>query len=565
MPLHINIKDLLEGKIVENDRIEYKQGWNPGAVYRTICAFANDIDDIGGGYIIIGVQEKDGRPILPVCGVPEEQIDAIQKEMLGLNNLINPAYFPKLSIEDFDGKRIIVIWVLSGSNRPYEVPEEIKSKDKKYFYYIRLMSNSVKANKEQREELISLFNKIPFDDRPNTQVDVSEISFTLLKDHLRQTDSKLLDWVDTHTKNEILSQMALLSGPPELLHPRNVAIMLFTDNPEKYFPQSHVEIVIFPNGADSAEFFELPVISGPIPNQIRQTLLSLRSAVLREKVEKVGDAPESVRTTNYPFQALEEVIANAIYHRDYQTREPVEIRVYPDEMIILNYGGPDRSIKSSAFETGKILPRRYRNRRLGDFLKELDLTEGKATGIPMIKRAMEKNGSPSPLFETDQDRSYFQVTLKIHPFFLPEAADLIINRDASEGGGIKSNEGANHLIAFVKANAIANEGANTTANEGANAERDDSRITEDFIDQFIPDINTRIKPKLLRVFKAILKDQHKRVPDYSKATGINIKSVERYIKKLREADMIDFTEGSTKVGGYFITLKMEQFLLNKEN
>lgn len=58
MPLPINIKDLISGRIVESDRIEYKKGWNPGSIYRSICAFANNIEDIGGGYIIIGVEEK---------------------------------------------------------------------------------------------------------------------------------------------------------------------------------------------------------------------------------------------------------------------------------------------------------------------------------------------------------------------------------------------------------------------------------------------------------------------------------------------------------------------------
>ncbi|TVP44708.1 MAG: hypothetical protein EA341_16325 [Mongoliibacter sp.] len=65
-----------------------------------------------------------------------------------------------------------------------------------------------------------------------------------------------------------------------------------------------------------------------------------------------------------------------------------------------------------------IFPRRYRNRRLGDFLKELDLTEGKATGIPTIIKAMKNNGSPSPEFHTDEDRSFFHVVLPIHDAFL---------------------------------------------------------------------------------------------------------------------------------------------------
>lgn len=124
------------------------------------------------------------------------------------------------------------------------------------------------------------------------------------------------------------------------------------------------------------------------------------------------------------MEALEEAIANAIYHRDYQVREPVEVRIYPDSICILNYGGPDRSIKSGAFKIGPVKPRRYRNRRLGDFLKELDLTEGKATGIPRIKKALKENGSPEPFFDFDDDRTFFEVDFYIHSAF-KETFDLV--------------------------------------------------------------------------------------------------------------------------------------------
>ena len=85
MPLPINILDLLKGRIIEQDRVEFKAGWNPDAIYRSICAFANDIENIGGGYIIIGVEEENGVAKLPVKGIPFEQIDAIQRNMIGLN------------------------------------------------------------------------------------------------------------------------------------------------------------------------------------------------------------------------------------------------------------------------------------------------------------------------------------------------------------------------------------------------------------------------------------------------------------------------------------------------
>ena len=54
MRLPINIEELLGGRAVEGDRIEYKTGWNPDAIYRSVCAFANDFDETGGGYIVVG-------------------------------------------------------------------------------------------------------------------------------------------------------------------------------------------------------------------------------------------------------------------------------------------------------------------------------------------------------------------------------------------------------------------------------------------------------------------------------------------------------------------------------
>ena len=64
MKLPINIEELLGGRAVEGDRIEYKTGWNPDAIYRSICAFANDFDETGGGYVL-----PDRHPLPSgICG-----------------------------------------------------------------------------------------------------------------------------------------------------------------------------------------------------------------------------------------------------------------------------------------------------------------------------------------------------------------------------------------------------------------------------------------------------------------------------------------------------------------
>ena len=76
MALPLNIHDLLNGKPVEWERLEFKEGWNPEAVLHTLCAFANDIHNLGGGYIAIGISERDGRPVLPPAGLTVEQVDS---------------------------------------------------------------------------------------------------------------------------------------------------------------------------------------------------------------------------------------------------------------------------------------------------------------------------------------------------------------------------------------------------------------------------------------------------------------------------------------------------------
>ena len=49
MALPINITELINRRVVENARVEYKRNWNPEPILHSICAFANDIDNWGGG------------------------------------------------------------------------------------------------------------------------------------------------------------------------------------------------------------------------------------------------------------------------------------------------------------------------------------------------------------------------------------------------------------------------------------------------------------------------------------------------------------------------------------
>ena len=97
---------------------------HPDPIIRTLCAFANDFENLGGGYIIIGLEAKDGQPVLPPAGVLESQLNRIQRELLQYGNLIQPPYFPKVSIESYRGKKLVVLWAPGGQNRAYKAPKE---------------------------------------------------------------------------------------------------------------------------------------------------------------------------------------------------------------------------------------------------------------------------------------------------------------------------------------------------------------------------------------------------------------------------------------------------------
>ncbi len=92
--LPINLYDLLRQRTIEGERVEYKAGWNPQSVLRTICAFANDFHNLGGGYVVLGVEERNGQPLLPPKGIDAGRGEAVQSELLRLGQIGHTAALP---------------------------------------------------------------------------------------------------------------------------------------------------------------------------------------------------------------------------------------------------------------------------------------------------------------------------------------------------------------------------------------------------------------------------------------------------------------------------------------
>ncbi|MDP2113668.1 MAG: ATP-binding protein, partial [Bacteroidota bacterium] len=111
MALPINIEELIHGQSIEWDRLEFKKGWNPEETIHSICAFANDINNWGGGYVIIGIEEHNGRPVFPPEGIAPQRLDSIQGELVKICHQITPNYIPATQPYVFQNKHILVIWV----------------------------------------------------------------------------------------------------------------------------------------------------------------------------------------------------------------------------------------------------------------------------------------------------------------------------------------------------------------------------------------------------------------------------------------------------------------------
>jgi len=334
----------------------------------------------------------------------------------------------------------------------------------------------------------------------------------------------LADEVATMPLPKILDQMELYTGPKESRLIRNVAAMMFCENPSKFFPYTQIDVVTFPNGKikDPNNFTEV-TFKGSVPQMIKETMGYIKSNVLKEYVRKVSGRQEADRFWNYPYDAIEEAVVNSVYHRDFMQHEPIEITIEPTAISILNCPGPDRSIPKEDIERGDMLKsRRYRNRRLGDFLKELDLTEGRSTGVPTIQAKLAENGSPRAIFETTDDRLTFLVTIPVHDG---------CNKSSETGSGTTPKSSEKGLLGSEKSS----EKASKSSEKSTTGSEKSSKKILDLI---------KNKPTISAAEIAMEID-------------MSARGVEKQIRKLREAGIIKRI-GADRGGYWEITMKVDK-------
>ena len=329
-------------------------------------------------------------------------------------HFIEPLYQPVAEPVLYENAWIILIWVSGGFGRPYKAPKEGTGNQRIKHYYIRKFSSTVIADRNEEKELFYASSDIPFDDRENLSAEVSDLSRNLILEHLRTIGSDLYELSKNRDLLSIAKDMQLIGGSEEYLKPRNVGLLMFSDKTGQYFRNARIEVVDIPN--PTGEGMTEKVFQGPIQFQLQMALAYIRNYIIAERVYKTDEQPEAIRVFNYPFKAVEEILSNAVYHRSYQVQEPITVRVTKEYMEITSFPGFDRSITDSKITNYDFRAKIYRNRRIGDFLKELHLIEGRNTGFPTALNALAANGSDRLKIEMDQDRQYLSVIIPVHRF-----------------------------------------------------------------------------------------------------------------------------------------------------
>jgi ATP-dependent DNA helicase RecG len=420
-PLPIGIGEILSNA-VEVSHLELHATWDATTapqVLKALCAFANDLQNLNGGYVVLGVRESSGVAVRPVEGLSPEVLDLPQKSIRGECNKIEPVYMPVMHVANIDGKKVLVLWAPASDARPHQAPDGKGDRA----YWVRVGSETVAAKGEIRNDLLRQTARVPFDDRRSFDATNADIHLGLAQEFLRNVGSELASEPDAE---RLYAQWQITARQNGHTVPRNVALLFFNPEPTRWFRGARIELAEYGEGGDAiAEH----VFRGPIHHQVRQCVAWLENFPGRETgnnrttryLEKRGNVPETRGWVSFPLPALREAIVNAVYHRSYEddAPDPIKVHLHSDHIEIISYPGPAQGIQHEHLSGGKpVPPVPARNRRIGEFLKELRLAEARGTGVPKIRRSMLENGSPVPTFDFDEARSYFRVVLPAHPEYV---------------------------------------------------------------------------------------------------------------------------------------------------
>lgn len=404
--------DLKELSTRENERVEWKEHGDDKDIVvkitKTISAFANDISNSGGGYVVCGAKEgKDeyGFPKVFFAGLSAERLKEITGKVLQhCRDLISPSISPlvtELEHPEDPSRRILVFTIIAS-------PDAHTYRDgEKSAYYVRIGSETREARNGILTQLLVKKQKVEyFDKRINSNCTDADMDIPLFRDYIRQMgllspDKTLEDYFSDQAQiAEFVPPLFGKVGLDQSLRPKNFALLMFGKRASisRIFPEAHTVLSVYKGKDRSEPTAERHLIAGTLIEQAKKAI-ELLNAEAYIAFDKLSEKPNQVK---YPIRALQEAVINAIVHRDYELPEPIRITVFSDRIEVRSPGALHWAVDKEKFVRGKAGPK-WRNQSFAYLFNKLQLAQSEGQGIPTILKTMKEEGCPDPIFELETE------------------------------------------------------------------------------------------------------------------------------------------------------------------
>jgi ATP-dependent DNA helicase RecG len=402
----------------ESEQIEWKENVADIAdVPRTLSAFANDLPNLGGGYVVCGAAEKKdehGFPSLVRVGLTADRLKEVQGKVLQLcRDRVSPPITPIVEeVEASDPGRRILVFVQPSTGHAHT----FRTGDEGGKHWIRIGSDTREARNGTLRELLVRKGTLPsWDRRICFGSTVNDLDLLALRDALQRmrvfsSEKGVEAFLSDEAQISAFVPSLLVREPlTNVLRPRNFAILLFGRDPQRFIPGLVALFSVYPGRDRSDVHAERHEIAGTVVSQARRMneLLDIQSYTAFDKND--SSSPNAVK---YPKRALYEAMGNALAHRDYEALDPTRVTVFENRIEIISPGSLPFGVEPAAFRSGTAHPR-WRNQALAWFFSRLQLAQAEGQGIPTILRSMREEGCPPPQFTFDD--ATVSCVLPAHP------------------------------------------------------------------------------------------------------------------------------------------------------
>ncbi len=399
--------DILEEQSVECSYIEYKSSaLQKAKILKTLCAYGNNYYDNDIQYIFLGVEAINDEnnkaiPKLPICGIPKGSLEKSKNEI----NALRPYLYPNISFEvisnQFKEVDYLLIVVHRQTGGPFMVNERAE-KDKtinlKAGRYVRIEAETRLARVDEEYDLLRKFANFHYSSLTCADATIDDLNIDFIREYIsKTTECEIMQGLD---KKQMAKSLKLLDkNDPAEKKIRNYALLMFSDNPEKYISYSYIELIVDMFG--SKRKMESKYFKGPIWKQYYAVVKFINDNYLNTIVIREDGESDNRKVSNFPFVAVEELVANALVHNNYENGKPIQIYISENQINIVNYNKPLPPLRIQDLnERSYFNERDTENPEIRDMFKSLGIIESFGTGIGEAKRSLEENGSPILFYKT---------------------------------------------------------------------------------------------------------------------------------------------------------------------